>query len=137
MKLSYSLLSVFCVFSIGTLAHADPTPQHSGDFKANYEILTKDQKASPALAECIASGYDFVKGSKEFDRLGFTASDISAAKTINKAASFSKSDPRKVSQVIEVSGEARPKKASTKWKPVKLRCGLKSGKLKAIELKTS
>ncbi|MFC0246331.1 type IV secretion system effector BspC [Falsochrobactrum ovis] len=137
MKLRYSLLSVFCAFSIGTLAHADPAPQHSADFNANYETLTKDQNASPAVAECIASAYDFVKQSKEFDRLGFTAGDISAAKTINKTASFSKSDPRKISKVIEVSGEARPKKASTKWKSIKLRCGLKSGKLKAIELKSS
>lgn len=137
MKLRYSILSVVCAFSIGTLAHADPAPQHSVDFKANYEILTKDQKAPSAVAECIASAYDFVKGSKEFDRLGFTASDISSAKTIHKAAFFSKTDPRKMSKVIEVSGEARPKNASTKWKSIKLRCGLKGKKLEAIELKPS
>lgn len=135
MKPSYFILSAICATGLATLAHADPAPKHSTDFKANYETLTKDQKAPPAVAECIASAYDFVKKSKEFDRLGFTALDISAAKTINKTASFSKSDPRKISKVIEVSGEARPKIDSSNWKPIKLRCGLNKGKLKAIELK--
>lgn len=134
MKSTSLLLAAVFVTGFTTAAAADAVPPHSKDFAGNYRTLVADQKAPPAVADCIASAYDYVKKSPRYDRLGFTQADIAAAKTNTKPAKFSAKDPRKVSAVIAVPGEARIKSIGTKWDGITLRCGLVSGKLKAIEL---
>ncbi|PWL18051.1 hypothetical protein DKP76_09990 [Falsochrobactrum shanghaiense] len=137
MKSTKIILSAIFALGFTVAAHADAIPKRSKDFKANYQTLTQDQKAAPQIAECVASAYDYVKKSKKYDRLGFTQNDIAAAATSNKTIKFSTHDPRKVTSVIAVSGEARPKTNSTHWDSITLRCGIAGGKLKAIELVTT
>jgi len=134
MKSTQIILSAIFAFGLAGTAHADSVPKRSKDFTANYQTLVKDQQASPQVADCVASAYDYVKKSKKYDRLGFTKDDISAATTDDKSAKFSTKDARKVSAVISVPGEARPKNGDTKWDTITLRCGITGGKLKAIEL---
>ncbi|EXL05834.1 type IV secretion system effector BspC [Brucella anthropi] len=134
MKSTKFIISAILALGFTTAANADSVPKRSKDFTGNYQTLVKDQQAAPQVADCVASAYDYVKKSKKYDRLGFTKDDISSAETNDKSAKFSTSDPRKVSAVISVPGEARTKGASTKWDSVTLRCGITDGKLKAIEL---
>lgn len=96
----------FCNFTLGIAgtAHADAVPKRSKDFTGNYQTLVKDQQASPQVADCIASAYDYVKKSKKYDRLGFTKDDIAAATTNDKSSKFSAKDTSKVSAVISVPG---------------------------------
>ncbi|MCK1975332.1 hypothetical protein LNK20_21855, partial [Bacillus safensis] len=72
-------LVVSAIFTLGfcAAAHADAVPKRSKDFTGNYQTLVKDQRVAPQIADCIASGYDYVKKSKKYDRLGFTKDDIS------------------------------------------------------------
>ncbi|KXF77487.1 hypothetical protein ATN84_08935 [Paramesorhizobium deserti] len=139
MKFCKSFMMIMFTSLIATgAAHAETPPKKSRDFRGNYETLVKDQHASPEMAECIATGYDLVKKSKKFDRLGFTQEDIGKAKVDRKPGKFSARDHTKVSTVIAVSGEARPRTDSTNWADITLRCGIsKKGKVKAIEIKTS
>ena len=134
MKSTKFIVSAIFALGFSVAAHADAVPKRTKDFTGNYQTLVKDQQAAPQVADCIASAYDYVKKSKKYDRLGFTKDDISAAETNDKSSKFSTSDPRKVSAVISVPGEARNKGASTKWDSIMLRCGITDGKLKAIEL---
>ncbi|MFD1197447.1 type IV secretion system effector BspC [Brucella gallinifaecis] len=134
MKLTQLIFSAIVTLGIAGTAYADAIPKRSKDFTGNYQTLVKDQKASPQVANCIASAYDYVKKSKKYDRLGFTREDIAAAKTNKKSSKFSSKDASKVSAVISVSGEARSKNSGTQWDAVTLRCGITDGKLKAIEL---
>ncbi|MHC5230588.1 type IV secretion system effector BspC [Brucella sp. LJL56] len=134
MKSTKFIISAIFALGFSAVAHADAVPKRSKDFTGNYQTLVKDQQAAPQVADCIASAYDYVKKSKKYDRLGFTKDDISSAETNDKSSKFSTSDPRKVSAVISVPGEARNKNASTKWDSITLRCGITNGKLKAIEL---
>ncbi|MBB4092721.1 hypothetical protein HGG72_09780 [Ochrobactrum pecoris] len=137
MKSTKFIISAIFALGFSAAAHADAVPKRSKDFTGNYQTLVKDQQAAPQVADCIASAYDYVKKSKKYDRLGFTKDDISSAETNDKSSKFSTSDPRKVSAVISVPGEARNKNASTKWDGITLRCGITGGKLKAIELTTN
>ncbi|WP_420961895.1 type IV secretion system effector BspC [Brucella sp. IR073] len=121
---------------VGT-AYAETPPKRSSDFQRNYQTLVKDQHASPQVASCIATGYDLVERNKRFDRLGFTAEDIAKAKTNRKAGKFSAGDPTKVSAVISIPGEARPRADTTNWATITLRCGVVKGQIKAIEIKTA
>lgn len=132
MKSTHILLST--IFTLGLIgaANADVVPKHSKDFTANYQTLVKDQQASPQVADCIASAYDYVKKSKKYDRLGFTKNDIAAVSISSKPAKFSSTDRRRISTVISVPGEARTKAGG--WDSISLRCGISNGKLKAIEL---
>ncbi|CUW44282.1 hypothetical protein B3286c1_1609 [Brucella vulpis] len=109
-------------------------PKRTKDFTANYQTLVKDQQASPQVADCIASGYDYVKKSRKYDRLGFTKADIAAATTSGKSAKFSAKDAKKVSAIISVPGETRIKSVGYKWDSITLRCGITRGKLQAIEI---
>ncbi|PQA75373.1 type IV secretion system effector BspC [Brucella oryzae] len=133
MKPTQIILSTIFTFGFIAAAHADAIPKRSKDFTTNYQMLVKDRKASPQVADCIATAYDFVKKSKKYDRLGFTQDDISSAKTDDKSSEFSTRDPRKVSAVISVPGEARIKRIGYKWDDVAVRCGITNGKLQAIE----
>ncbi|MCX2696291.1 MULTISPECIES: type IV secretion system effector BspC [Ochrobactrum] len=133
MKSTKIILSAIFAFGVAGAAHADSVPKRSKDFTGNYQTLVKDQQASPQVADCVASAYDYVKKSKKYDRLGFTKDDISAATTNDKSAKFSTKDARKVSAVISVPGEARRKTGGTQWDTITLRCGISGGKLKAIE----
>ncbi|MBV2142836.1 hypothetical protein KUG47_04910 [Falsochrobactrum sp. TDYN1] len=134
MKLTKIILSTIFTLGFSVAAHADAVPKRGKDFKGNYQTLTQDQKAAPQIAECVASAYDYVKKSKKYDRLGFTQDNIDAATTSNKTVKFSARDPRKVTMIIAISGEARPRANSTQWDSITLRCGIAGGKLKAIEL---
>jgi len=134
MKSTKLIFSAIFALGFSAAAHADAVPKRSKDFTGNYQTLVKDQRVAPQIADCIASGYDYVKKSKKYDRLGFTKDDISDAQTDDKSSKFSTSDPRKVSAVISVPGEARNKGVSAKWDSITLRCGITDGKLKAIEL---
>jgi hypothetical protein len=134
MKSTQIILSAIFTLGIAGAAHADAVPKRSKDFTGNYQTLVKDQKASPQVADCIASAYDYVKKSKKYDRLGFTKDDIAAATTNDKSSKFSAKDASKVSAVISVPGEARTKSGGTEWDTITLRCGITGGKLKAIEL---
>lgn len=132
MKSTRLIFSAIFTLGIVSAAQADAVPKRSKDFTGNYQTLVKDQQASPPVADCIASAYDFVKKSTKYDRLGFTKDDIAAASTNSKSIKFSAKDPRKVSKVISVSGEARIKAGG--WDSITVRCGISDGKLKAIEL---
>ncbi|MBC8717624.1 hypothetical protein [Ochrobactrum sp. Marseille-Q0166] len=132
MKSTRLIFSAIFTLGIVSAAQADAVPKRSKDFTGNYQTLVKDQQASPPVADCIASAYDFVKKSTKYDRLGFTKDDIAAASTNSKSIKFSAKDTRKVSKVISVSGEARIKAGG--WDSITLRCGISDGKLKAIEL---
>ncbi|MBA8819111.1 type IV secretion system effector BspC [Brucella haematophila] len=134
MQLTKIILSTICAIGFASAAHADAVPKRSKDFTGNYQTLVKDQHASPQVADCVASGYDLVKKDKKYDRLGFTKDDISSATTNDTSSKFSTKDPRKVSAVISVPGEARIKSTGYKWDGVNLRCGITNGKLTAIEL---
>ena len=137
MKSPQIILSVIIAFGVAGAAHADGVPKRSKDFTANYQTLVKDQQASPQVADCVASAYDYVKKSKKYDRLGFTKDDISAATTNDKSAKFSIQNARKVSAVISVPGEARRKNGGAQWDTITLRCGITGGRLKAIEFASS
>ena len=78
------------------------------------------QHASPRVAECIATGYDYAASSRLYDRLGFTQTDISNA-SVRPAA-------------IMVSGEAR-RRTNSDWVDVTLNCVSAKGKLIAINIK--
>lgn len=134
MQSAKLIISAIVALGFSTAAHADAVPKRSKDFTGNYQTLVKDQQATPQIADCIASAYDYVKKSKKYDRLGFTKDDISAAVTNDKSSKFSARDPRKVSAVISVPGEARSKGGAANWDSITLRCGISGGKLKAIEL---
>lgn len=134
MKSTKLIISALLALGFASAAQADTVPKRTKDFTANYQILVKDRQASPQVADCIASAYDYVKKSKKYDRLGFTQDDISSAETNDKSGKFSTGDSRKVSAVISVPGEARKKGASATWDSITLRCGITGGKLKAIEL---
>ncbi|KAB2680686.1 MULTISPECIES: type IV secretion system effector BspC [Brucella/Ochrobactrum group] len=134
MKSTNLILSVIFALGFSAAAHADAVPKRSKDFTANYQTLVKDQQVAPQIADCIASSYDYVKKSKKYDRLGFTKDDMSNAKTDDKSSKFSSRDPRDVSAVISVPGEARNKGVSATWDSITLRCGISGGKLNAIEL---
>lgn len=134
MKSTQIILSAILTLGVAGVAHADTVPKRSKDFTGNYQTLVKDQQASPQIAGCIATAYDYVKNSKKYDRLGFTKDDIANATTNEKSSKFSTKDPRKVSAVISVPGEARNKTGGTQWDTIYLRCGITGGKLKAIEL---
>ncbi|RCS24421.1 hypothetical protein DUT91_09110 [Phyllobacterium salinisoli] len=138
MKLTRPLMATIFVSLIAAgVAHAETPPKKTRDFRGNYQTLVKDQHASPQTADCIATGYDLVKKSKKFDRLGFTEEDIGKVKVNQKSGKFSDKDPRKVSAVISVQGQARPRNDSTNWADVTLRCGITKGKLQAIEIRTT
>jgi len=137
MKSTQVILSAIFTLGLAGAAHADTVPKRSKNFTANYQTLVKDQQASPQVADCIASARDYVAIGKKYDRLGFTKNDIAAATTNDKSSKFSAKDGRKVSAVISVPGEARPKDGGTKWDTITLRCGITSGKLKAIEIVTA
>lgn len=136
MKSTSLLLAAIFSSGFTAAASADTVPPRSKDFAGNYRTLVEDQKAPAAVASCIASAYDYVKQSPRYDRLGFTQVDIIAAKTNTRPAKFSEKDPRKMSAVISLTGEARIKSVGYKWDSITLRCGLVGGKLKAIELST-
>jgi hypothetical protein len=133
MKSTQLILSAIFTLGIAGAAHADAVPKRSKDFTGNYQTLAKDQQASPQVADCIASAYDYVKKSKKYDRLGFTKADIAAATTNDKSSKFSAKDASKVSAVISVPGEAR-NRSGAQWDTITLRCGITGGKLKAIEV---
>lgn len=135
MKSTRIILFAFLTLGISSAANADTVPKRSKDFTGNYQTLVKDQQASPQIAGCIASAYDYVKNSKKYDRLGFTKDDIANATTNQKSSQFSAKDGRKVSAVISVPGEARKKAGG--WDDISVRCGITSGKLKAIEIVTT
>ena len=101
-------------------AQADPVPNRSKAFKANYKTLVEDQHAAPPIAECIATTYDYVASSRVYDRLGFTQTDISKA--------------RKGQTAIVVPGEARTRANST-WIDITLSCVSAKGKLSSITIK--
>ena len=137
MKSTRIILFAFLTLGITSAANADTVPKRSKDFTGNYQTLVKDQQASPQIAGCIASAYDYVKNSKKYDRLGFTKDDIANATTNEKSSKFSAKDGRKVSAVISIPGEARLQKGGTQWDTITLRCGITGGKLKAIEIITA
>lgn len=128
---AFSLLS----FAAGS-ALADVPPKRSKNFTGNYQTLVKDQQASPTIADCIATAYDVTAKSRSYDRLGFTKSDIAASKTEAKTQKFSTKDSTSVSEIISVPGEARQRKGDG-WSAITLRCGIRDGKLKAIEIVAS
>ena len=100
-------------------AQADPVPNRSKAFKANYKTLLQDQHAAPPIAECIATAYDYVASSRVYDRLGFTKTDISKA--------------RKRQNAIAVSGEARTR-ATGAWVDISLNCVSVKRKLSSITI---
>ncbi len=61
MKSTKIILSAIFAFGFTAAAQADAVPKRTKDFTANYQTLVKDQQASPQVADCIASGYDYVK----------------------------------------------------------------------------
>ncbi len=134
MKSTKIILSAIFAFGFTAAAQADAVPKRTKDFTANYQTLVKDQQASPQVADCIASGYDYVKKNKKYDRLGFTKDDIAAAAINDKSAKFHAKDTKKVSAIISVPGEARIKSVGYKWDSITLRCGITGGKLQAIEI---
>ena len=134
MKSTKLIFSAILALGFSAAAHADAVPKRTKDFTANYQILVKDRQASPQVADCIASAYDYVRKSKKYDRLGFTGEDISSAQSTDKSEKFSSRDPSKVSAVISVPGEARNRGVSATWDSITLRCGITGGKLTAIEL---
>ncbi|GGA84399.1 hypothetical protein GCM10011491_09880 [Brucella endophytica] len=131
------LLAAATLIAVACTAYAEAPPKRSRDFQGNYQTLVKDQHASPQVASCIATGHDLVKKNKRFDRLGFTEEDIAKARTNRKAGKFSGDDPTKVSAVISITGEARPRIGGINWAPITLRCGIVRGKIKAIEIGTA
>lgn len=134
MKKNPIVVSALLALALTGAAAADTVPKRSRDFTGNYQTLVKDQRASPQVADCIASAYDYVKKNRKYDRLGFTKDDIAAVTIDEKSGKFSAKDARKVSAVIAVPGEARIRNIGAKWDGVTLRCGIANGKLKAIEL---
>ncbi|PYE89754.1 type IV secretion system effector BspC [Phyllobacterium leguminum] len=135
MKVAELLLNTVFASLIAGAAYADTPPKRSRDFQGSYQTLVKDQHASPRIADCIATGYDLVKMSRIFDRLGFTEEDIGKARTVRKMGPFSDRDATKISSVISVAGQARPRANSTNWADITLRCGIVRGRIKAIEIK--
>ncbi|PRD41108.1 hypothetical protein C5748_23660 [Phyllobacterium phragmitis] len=129
--------AVFASLITAISVQAETPPKKSRDFRGNYETLVKDQHASPQTADCIATGYDLVKKSRKYDRLGFTENDIRKVKVNQKSGKFSARNPSKVSAVIAVQGQARPRSDSTNWVDITLRCGITGGKLQAIEIKSA
>ncbi|MGU3574947.1 BspC domain-containing protein [Brucellaceae bacterium C25G] len=117
LALSFSVVA-------STAVMAANAPKKSADFNGNYTTLTKDQKASPQVATCIATGYDLVKKDKKFDRLGFTQDDINKAK--NKKAKSSKHD-------LTINGQARDRKSS-QWQDITLHCTMDKGSVKNIAI---
>lgn len=137
MKSTRIILSVIFTLGLAGAANADTVPKRSKNFTGNYQTLVKDQQASPQIADCIASAYDYVKNGKKYDRLGFTKDDIADATTNDTSSKFSAKDARKVSAVISVPGEARPQAGGAQWDTITVRCGITGGKLKAIEIVTA
>ncbi|MGU3398458.1 type IV secretion system effector BspC [Brucellaceae bacterium D45D] len=133
MKSIKFILAAAVAFGFTATAHADRVPTRSKDFTGNYQTLIKDQQASPQVADCVAAAYDFVKKDKKYDQLGFTKDDLASANISQKATKFSAKDPRKVSSVLTVPGEARIKATGYQWDGINLRCGISNGKLTAIE----
>ncbi|WP_343314104.1 hypothetical protein AAIB41_02870 [Brucella sp. BE17] len=133
MKLIKFILTTTVALGFTAAANAAKIPTRSKDFTGNYQTLIKDQQASPQVADCVAAAYDFVKKDKKYDQLGFTKDDLAAAQTSQKAAKFSDEDPRKVSSILTVPGEARIKATGYQWDGINLRCGITDGKLTAIE----
>lgn len=113
----------FSVFFSSAALAAEP-PKKSANFSGNYKTLTQDQKATPQTATCIATGYDLVKLSKKFDRLGFTQNDIAKVK-IKKAKSSASQ--------LTVHGQAR-NRTSSQWQDIALHCTLKNGAVTNIKL---
>lgn len=139
MRITTIILSTFVASGYIIPSNADVVPKRSHNYNGNYQTLLKDQKVSPLIADCIATGYDLVKTAKNYDRLGFTKADIAAAKTNNNPSGFSmknsaQSSKAKVSKVISIPGEARLHKVGYKWDNIILRCGINKGKITAIEL---
>ncbi|UXN58769.1 BspC domain-containing protein [Phyllobacterium zundukense] len=121
MKLiTTSLAATVTICMMAVSAPADPVPNRSKAFKANYKTLVQDQHATPPIAECIATAYDYVAASRVYDRLGFTQTDISKAK--------------KGQTAIAVSGEARTRGTSA-WVDITLTCVSAKGKLSSISIK--
>lgn len=116
-------------------ASAAPAPKHSMDYPANVKTLVDDQGASPDIAACVATGYDYVQAAPDYDRLGFTRNDFASAERDRDAAPFSPQDPRRVTGVLSVSGEARQRSDGT-WLGVTLRCGYAGKGLTAVEIVT-
>ncbi|MGC4026553.1 MAG: hypothetical protein QM744_16280 [Mesorhizobium sp.] len=133
MKFTSFVLTAILFAAFTVPASADTVLPRSKDFAANYQTLVNDRKASPAVADCIASAYDYVKKNARYDRLGFTGDEIAAASTDKSKAKFSAMDQRQVSVIISMQGAARNRSAGYKWDGIVLRCGLMNGKLKAIE----
>lgn len=120
MKAITTFLVATTMICIMAGAQADPVPNRSKAFKANYKTLIEDQHAAPPIAECIATAYDYVAASRIYDRLGFTQTDISKA---NKGQT-----------AIAVSGEARTR-ANSAWVDITLSCVSAKGKLSSIDIK--
>ena len=133
MKTSPLLAALLLLGAPVTLVLANPVPKHSTDHATNQKTLTEDQGATPQVADCIATGYDLVHAHQEFDRLGFTRNDIAGADMAREKGPFSSTDPRPVSEVVVVSGEARQRGYGS-WLGVTLRCGYAGHGLTAIEI---
>lgn len=118
-RIATSLAATLMICMMAAGAQADPVPNRSKAFKANYKTLLQDQHAAPPIAECIATAYDYVASSRVYDRLGFTKIDISKA--------------RKRQNAIAVSGEARTR-ATGAWVDISLNCVSVKRKLSSITI---
>lgn len=129
------MIASIVLVSVSGPSRAEAPPRKSADYKGNYRTLVKDQHAAPQIADCIATGYDLVRKSRAFDRLGFTDDDIRKTKVVRQTGTFSPADTSAVSTVISIPGQARARSGSADWTDVTLRCGFNKDSLRAIEIK--
>lgn len=129
------ITTAIVLMSVSAPSLAEAPPRKSADYKGSYRTLVKDQHAPPQVANCIATGYDLVKKSRAFDRLGFTDEDIRRTEVARQSGRFSPADISTVSVVISVGGQARARSESAGWIDVTLRCGFDKDGLRAIEIK--
>lgn len=122
MKKAAILVSSILALGFVSAAQANPVPKPSRDYAGNYKTLVEDQKATPQVARCVASGYDLASGGHDYDRLGFTEQDIAAAKVSGTN--------------VSVSGQGRKKSDGITWVDITIQCTENADKLTAIEIVT-
>ncbi|MFC0283979.1 BspC domain-containing protein [Camelimonas abortus] len=93
-------------------------PPPSKNRARNYMTLVRDSHAAPDVAACIATGHDLTLHG-DYDRLGFTASEIVAAK--RAPAPQSEAGATGPLTGVSVAGAARRRKDGA-WENITLRC---------------
>lgn len=126
MKAVGLMFSAALIVAIPASGLTNPVPKPSKNYAGNYQTLVDDQKASPQIARCIASGYDYAESETAYDRLGFTKDDIAAAR-------ISEHTGGNAAVTVAVPGQARQKNSGN-WVEIKLGCVEANGTVLDIEI---